>query len=273
MHTHTYQHITCTCAPKHIYIYIYIIILEWTRALNAREVSWRRAKGLWAQWLRKTFCQCVVSSCLWSCLLCLECTCVFSPWLLCSYLLLCRMFVSPDPFWSLSWVSFGANVGLPESHFGAPGGPWGSRPPVGPSRAAPGQPLGRSWETLGAPCRRSWRLLGRSWPAPGLPPASLGPSWRLLWPPLGRLGRLLAAESEFSRNLVKNMCCFVFAWFRVFWGPLGAPWAPLGGSWVLLGRPKWLLGGFWGALAPAQEGARIAAVTKPPRHRTRFLFR
>ena len=119
---------------------------------------------------------------------------------------------SPGPFLGLSRASLGINFGRPEVYFGAPGSPWGSRALLGLSRAAPGQPLGRSWGTLAAPWGHSWRLLGLSWPAPGLLPASLGPSWRLLGPPLGRLGRLLAAESEFSRNPVKTVfCCMVFA--------------------------------------------------------------
>ena len=39
-----------------IYIYSYINILEWTRALNAREVSCRRLKWLRPSWIRQTFC-------------------------------------------------------------------------------------------------------------------------------------------------------------------------------------------------------------------------
>ena len=146
---------------------------------------------------------------------------------------------SPGPFLGLSRASLGTHFGPPEGHFEAPGGSWGSRALLGLSRAAPGQPLGRSWGTLGAPWGHSWRLLGLSWPALGLLPASLGPSWRLLGPPLGRLGRLLAAESEFSRNLVKTM---VFVWFLHDFGPSGPLLVALG--W-LLGRPKWLLGGSW----------------------------
>ena len=143
---------------------------------------------------------------------------------------------SPRPFLGLSRGSLGTHFGPPKGHFGTPSGPWGFR-------ALLGLFLGRSWGTLGAPWGHSWV----SWPVPGLLPATLGPSWRLLGPPLGRLGRLLAAESDFSRNLVKTM---VFAWFRVFWGPLGALLVALGWlgrpkwSWValgwLLGRPKWV---------------------------------
>ena len=36
---------------------MYISILEWTRALNAREVSWNWVERSGAQRLRKTFCQ------------------------------------------------------------------------------------------------------------------------------------------------------------------------------------------------------------------------
>ena len=140
---------------------------------------------------------------------------------------------SPGPFLALSGASLGTHFRPPEGHFEAPGGSWGSKALLGLFRAAPGQPLGRSSGTLDAPWGHSWRLLGLSWPALGLLPASLGPSWRLLGPPLGRLGRLLAAESEFSRNLIKNhgfLCglCMIS-------GLLGASWRPLGGSWVALG--------------------------------------
>ena len=105
---------------------------------------------------------------------------------------------SPRPFLGLSRASLGTHSGPPKGHFGTPGGPWRFRALLGLFQAAPGQLLGRSWGTLGAPWGHSWWLLGLSWPVPGLLPATLGPSWRLLGPPLGRLGRLLAAESEFS---------------------------------------------------------------------------
>ena len=65
---------------------------------------------------------------------------------------------------------------------------------VGGGSLDPGRPLGSLWAALGP-------LLARPWAAP---------SWRLLGTPLGRLGRLLAAESEFSRNPVKTV---VFVWF------------------------------------------------------------
>ena len=61
--------------------------------------------------------------------------------------------------------------------------------------ASPRPFLGRSRASLGI----------HFGPAPGLLPASLGLSWRLLGPPLGRLGRLLTAESKFSRNLAKTI--------------------------------------------------------------------
>ena len=38
-------------------IYVYMYILEWTRALNAREASWHWVKCSWASRFRKTFCQ------------------------------------------------------------------------------------------------------------------------------------------------------------------------------------------------------------------------
>ena len=160
-------------------------------------------------------------------------------------LLLCPLVSYAGPPLGLFWASpgplLGPIFGPPEGHFEAPGGSWGSKALLGLFRAAPGQPLGRSSGTLGAPWGHSWRLLGLSWPALGPLLASLGPSWRLLGPPLGRLGRLLTAESEFSRNPVKTV---VFAWFLHDFGPLGALLAALG--W-LLGRPKWS----WVALGPS----------------------
>ena len=140
---------------------------------------------------------------------------------------------SPGPFLGLSGASLGTHFRPPEGHFEAPGGSWGSKALLGLFRAAPGQPLGRSWGTLGAPWGHSWRLLGLSWPALGLLPASLGPSWRLLGPPLGCLGRLLAAESEFSRKPIKTT---VFARFlHGFWASGGAL-----GPGEASGAPGWL---------------------------------
>ena len=43
------------------YICIYIYILEWTRALNAREVSCRRLKWPRPSWIRQAFCTFVES--------------------------------------------------------------------------------------------------------------------------------------------------------------------------------------------------------------------
>ena len=199
-------------------------------------------------------------------------SCLHLPWLLCSCVLLCRMLGLPCAF-------FGPLPG----HFEAPGGSWGSRALLGLSRAAPGQPLGRSWGTLGAPWGHSWRLLGLSWPALGLLPASLGPSWRLLGPPLGRLGRLLAAESEFSRNPVKTVS---FSWFLHDFGPSGgllAPsWRLLGGSWAVLSGLGWLLGGSWavlsgpgcflGALVSSLGPKTPKAPAKAPKTRTQTLY-
>ena len=81
-----------------------------------------------------------------------------------------------------------------------------------------------------------------SWASSRLLPASLGPSWRLLGPSLGRLGRLFAAESEFSRNLLKTM---VFAWFLHGCEPSGGLLAPSWRllSWAVLSGPGWFLGG------------------------------
>ena len=128
------------------------------------------------------------------------------------------------------WASPGPFLGLSRASLGAPGGPWG-----------PGHPLGSLLAALGP-------LLAR----------------RLLGPPLGRLGRLLAAESEFSRNLVKTKA---FAWLLHDFGPSGGLLAPswrllggswgvlsglgclLGGSWAVLSGLGWLLGGSWAVLS------------------------
>ena len=177
-------------------------VLEWTRALNAREVSWIRAKGV----LGLVPPEDLLSAC------CLVLPLVLPSVVLSPLVSSCLGFsallsscvvywASPGPFLGLSRASLGTHFGPPEGHFEAPGGSWGSRAFLGLTRAAPGQSLGRSWGTLGAPWGHSWRLLGLSWPAPGLLPASLGPSWRLLGPPLRRLGRLLAAESDFHETL------------------------------------------------------------------------
>ena len=177
-------------------------------------------------------------------------------------LLLCPLVSYAGPPLGLFWASVGTHFGPPEGHFEAPGGSWGSRALLG--LAAPGQPLGRSWGTLGAAWGHSWRLLGLSWPALGLLPASLGPSWRLLGPPLGRLGRLLAAESEFSRNPVKTM---VFALFLHDFGPSGgllAPsWRLLGGSWAVLSGLGWFLGGP-GRVPGWARGRRTAEGSETP---------
>ena len=158
-----------------------------------------RAKGFWAYWLRKTFCQFVVSSCLWSCLLL---SCLHLYLLALASLLLCPLVSYAGPPLGLFWASPGPRLGPILGLRKAISGLLAAPGALGPSWASPGLLLGSPlagpggpWAPLGV---HSWRLLGLSWPAPGLLPASLGPSWRLLGPPLGRLGRLLAAESEFS---------------------------------------------------------------------------
>ena len=92
----------------HTHTYIYIYILEWTRALNAREVSWIRAKRFWPYWLRKTFCQFVVSSCLWSCLLL---SCLHLYLLALASLLLCPLVSYAGPPLGLFWASPGPLLG------------------------------------------------------------------------------------------------------------------------------------------------------------------
>ena len=74
-------------------LFLYCYILEWTRALNAREVSWRRVKWTRPSWTSgPAFC-------------CLVSTCMFLSWLLCSCVRLCRML-------GLPWAFFGPLPGL-----------------------------------------------------------------------------------------------------------------------------------------------------------------
>ena len=152
-------------------------VLEWTRALIAREESWIQAKGFWA---RKTFCQYGASSCRWSCLL-LSC------------LLLCPLVLSPvawprgapETLLGLYWTSLGLPLGL------LLGGSWAS---LWSSWAA----LGRFWASFGPPgvLTSIGPLLGPTWGALGV---LLGLPWTLL----GALGPLLAAKDDFSRHLRK----------------------------------------------------------------------
>ena len=175
-------------------IYIYIYILEWTRALNAREVSWIRAKVFWAYWLRMTFCQFVVSSCLWSCLLL---SCLHLYLLALASLLLCPLVSYAGPPVGLFWASPGALLGpilgLRRANLGLLAAPEASEPSwassrllLGSSLAGPGGPwaplgvtLGGSWVSLGPP-------LGCSRPLWGRPGGFLGLLWGVLggsWPP------------------------------------------------------------------------------------------
>ena len=178
-------------AASDVYKRQYIYILEWTRALNAREVSWIRARVFWAYWLRKTFCQFVVSSCLWSCLL-LSCLRLYllalASLLLC--VLLCRVLGLPRAFFGPllgpifglrkailrllaapgalrpSWASSGLLLGSP---LAGPRGPW----------APLGVTLGGSWVSLGPPLGCSRPLWGRPGGFLGLLWGVLGGSWPL----------------------------------------------------------------------------------------------
>ena len=160
---------------------VYIYILEWTRALNAREVSWICAKGFCAKWLRKTFCQFVVSSCLWSCLLL---SCLHLYLLALASLLLCPLVSYAGPPLGLFWASPGPLLGpmlgilrllaAPEA-LGLPG----PLPCCSGSPLDPGRPLGSFLAALGP-------LLARSRPLWGRPGGFLDLLWGVLggsWPP------------------------------------------------------------------------------------------
>ena len=127
-------------------------VLEWNRALNAREVSWRRVKWTRLRASEKSFCQFVVSSCL-----------LLFP-LVCSPLAWTPLGsrASPEPLIGLS------REGLWGGAFWAPWRPLGL---LGPSWASPGSLLA---SPLGPPLARSWPLLGCPWVLLGLFWALLG---------------------------------------------------------------------------------------------------
>ena len=184
--------------------------LEWTRALNAREVSWIRAKVFWAYWLRKTFCQFVVSSCLWSCLLL---SCLHLYLLALASLLLCPLVSYAGPPLGLFWASPGALLGpilgLRRAILGllaapgAPGPSWASsRLLLGSSLAGPGS------RTLGSLLAALGPLLARPWAAPGHSGAVLAASWASFgasWAALGRRKRV------FTKPCKNHGFCMVFA--------------------------------------------------------------
>ena len=154
------------------------------------------------------------------------------------------------------------------------GAPWpllaASGPLLGGSWAAPGA----SWASLGPPLGPSWPLLGFAEGLLGLPWRALERSWRLVW----RVRPKTRKSSTVQR----------FSWFfgpqGALLGPPGSLWAPLGAAqwprkWPC--RPEWLRkwplerpsGAGSGSRPGPKGGARVAALTKPPRPRTCSLYR
>ena len=249
-----------------------IYILEWTRALNAREVRCRRLKWPRPSWIRQTFCTFVepcreaapfrsihfsplVSSCrvspglLVSYLVpasvalvfsCLGFSCLrllWSPLVVSPFVLSSLVLVPACSLWGLLGSLFGASGGSfwgpLETDCGPLDGPWSLQ---GHSWACPGPPLGPPGKPLGG----SWRLLDLSWAAPGR-------SWRLLGGPRGALGASRAALGALwaaPKSLSAQKPKFVdsTAFFITFWPP-GPSWNPLGALLAL----GWLLGGSWQA--------------------------
>ena len=145
----------------HIYVRHFCLISynipEWTRALNARDVSWTRLQGMRAKRYRKTFCQFVVSCNVAS-----------------AALLSCLGLLAP------CGLDFGPPGSLPGPFPGLPGTLLGNR----------GRPLVPSWRLLGALGRLLDVPLGRSWLLLG----SLGLSWGHLGPLLGLISQLLGGS-------------------------------------------------------------------------------
>ena len=153
-------------SPRTLFLYR----LEWTRALNAREVSWIRVKWSLAQWLRKTFCQFVETCRVISSLAPLVCLVVCLASLVSSCKPLSGLRGSLEALLGPSWSRPGSLLepfGTPWPLLAAPG------PLLGASRAA----LGTSWASLGPPS-------GSSWPLLGCPEGLLGLPWRA-WGALG----------------------------------------------------------------------------------------
>ena len=151
---------------------------------------------------------------------------------------------------------------------------------LGCSWASPGLPLGRSWALLGGPGRLPGSLLAALGPLLARPWAAPGLCWAVLAASLASFGGSWAALGREKRCVTKpcknHGFCMVFAWFRAFWGPLGALLAALGWllgrpqwSWVALGgRPKWPLGAFWVALGRppwSRKPERSRALVEPVR--------
>ena len=146
-------------------ICIYLYILEWTRALNAREVSWSRLKWPRASWIRKD---------LWSV----------------RGIVLVVFWASGGilgPSWRLQAV-FATLGRLLVCLLGRSWVPCGG---PGPLPWASGAPLGGSWTSLGLPLGLFWAILCALGTFPGSHLAALGP--------------LLAARSDLSRHLAKTL--------------------------------------------------------------------
>ena len=227
--------------------------LEWTRALNARNVSCRRLKWLRPSWIRQTFCtfvepcreaapfrsidfsplvsSCRVSPCLvLSYLVLASVAFVFSCLgFSCLRLLWSPLVVSPLVLSSLVLVPAcsGGFLAPSSAPLGGPLGAFGSPPGASSDRF---WPPGQALEPPGSFLGLSRAAPGPSWEAPGPLLAALGCSWASLGPPWGAPGGSLRRSGRLP----------------------GGSWGPLGGSKVAFCRKAEfrrqysVFHGFWG---------------------------